>query len=133
MFHQLIMDLLFAVFYGFAIWAIHAIVTIVVPFIKVKISTSQYSWASEIIDHAVHAFEQTVSGSGRGEEKFILVMEAVNRELGKLGIKLTEEQITILIEAAVQEINKYRIDPPEMVTYVEEDCTNEVRESDSNS
>lgn len=57
-------------------------------------------------------------------------MEAVNRELGKLGIKLTEEQITILIEAAVQEINKYK--GTELITCIE-DCTDEVRESDSNS
>jgi LL-H family phage holin len=80
-------------------------VVIVIPYLKTRLESEQYSWAAEIIEHAVRAFEQTVSGSGLGEEKFQLVISYAKRELEKRGIKLTEEQITMLIEAAVQTMN----------------------------
>lgn len=107
--HQIFMDLLFALIYGVVIWAIHTITKKVVPFIELKLSESKYGWAAEIIANAVRAYEQTVSGHGMGEDKFQLVMEFVNRELSKLGIKLTEEQITILIESAVQAMNAEKL------------------------
>lgn len=106
---QIFMDLLYAIIYGVVIWAIHTITKKVVPFIELKLSESKYSWAAEIIANAVRAYEQTVSGQGMGEDKFQLVMEYVNRELSKLGIKLSEEQITVLIEAAVQAMNAEQI------------------------
>lgn len=107
--HQIFMDLLFALIYGVVIWAIHTIVKKVVPFIELKLSESKYGWAAEIISNAVRAYEQTVSGHGMGEDKFQLVMEFVNRELSKHGIKLSEQQITVLIEAAVQEMNAEKL------------------------
>ena len=107
--HQIFMDLLFALIYGVVIWAIHTITKKVVPFIELKLSETKYGWAAEIIANAVRAYEQTVSGHGMGEDKFQLVMEFVNRELSKLGIKLSEEQITVLIESAVQAMNAEKL------------------------
>lgn len=106
---QIVMDLITALMCGVVTWAIHAVIKHVVPFIETKLKESQYSWAAEIITNAVRAYEQTVSGHGMGEDKFQLVMEFVNRELSKLGIKLTEEQITILIESAVQAMNAEKL------------------------
>ena len=106
---QILMDLITALMCGVVTWAIHAVIKHVVPFVETKLKESQYSWAAEIIANAVRAYEQTVSGHGMGEDKFQLVMEFVNRELSKLGIKLTEEQITILIESAVQAMNAEKL------------------------
>lgn len=106
---QIVMDLIVAITCGVVTWAINTAIEHVVPFIETKLKESQYSWAAEIIANAVRAYEQTVSGQGMGEDKFQLVMEFVNRELSKLGIKLTEEQITILIESAVQAMNAEQI------------------------
>lgn len=107
--YQIFMDLLFALMYGVIIWAVRTLVKKVLPFIEAKLAESNYSWAAEIIANAVRAYEQTVSGHGMGEDKFQLVMEFVNRELKKLGIQLSEEQITVLIEAAVQEMNAEKL------------------------
>lgn len=107
--YQIFMDLLFALMYGVIIWAVRTLVKKVLPFIEAKLAESNYSWAAEIIANAVRAYEQTVSGSGRGEEKFELVVEFVTRELHKLHIYLSEEQITVLIEAAVQEMNAEKL------------------------
>lgn len=106
---QIVMDLITALMCGVVTWAIHAVIKHVVPLVETKLKESQYSWAAEIIANAVRAYEQTVSGHGMGEDKFQLVMEFVNRELSKLGIKLSEEQITILIESAVQAMNAEQI------------------------
>jgi hypothetical protein len=103
------MDLIVALTCGVVTWAIQTVIKHVVPFVETKLKESQYSWAADIIANAVRAYEQTVSGHGMGEDKFQLVMEFVNRELSKLGIKLTEEQITILIESAVQAMNAEKL------------------------
>ena len=106
---QIVMDLIVAITCGVVTWAIQTAIKHVVPFIETKLKESQYSWAADIIANAVRAYEQTVSGQGMGEDKFQLVMEFVNRELSKLGIKLSEEQITVLIESAVQAMNAEQI------------------------
>ena len=106
---QIVMDLIVALTCGVVTWAIQTAIKHVIPFVETKLKESQYSWAADIISNAVRAYEQTVSGQGMGEDKFQLVMEFVNRELSKLGIKLSEEQITILIEAAVQAMNAEKL------------------------
>lgn len=106
---QIVMDLITALMCGVVTWAMHAVIKHVVPFIETKLKESQYSWAAEIIANAVRAYEQTITGSKRGEEKFEFVMDFVNRELRKLGIKLSEEQITVLIESAVQAMNAEKL------------------------
>ena len=119
--NQILMDLIVALTCGVITWAIQTVIKHVVPFVESKLKESQYSWAADIIAHAVRAYEQTVSGSGMGEDKFQLVMEFVNRELSKLGIKLSEEQITVLIESAVQAMNAEQIviDEPTAIDYYE--------------
>lgn len=107
--NQIVMDLIVALTCGVVTWAIRTAIKHVVPFIETKLKESQYSWAADIIANAVRAYEQTVSGQGMGEDKFQLVMSYVNRELSKLGINLSEEQITILIESAVQAMNSEQI------------------------
>lgn len=106
---QIVMDLIVALTCGVVTWAIQTVIKHVVPFVETKLKESQYSWAADIIANAVRAYEQTVSGHGMGEDKFQLVMEFVNRELSKHGIKLSEEQITVLIESAVQAMNAEQI------------------------
>ena len=106
---QIVMDLIVALTCGVVTWAIQTAIKHVIPFIETKLKESQYSWAADIISNAVRAYEQTITGSKRGEEKFEFVMEFVNRELSKLGIKLSEQQITILIEAAVQAMNAEKL------------------------
>ena len=106
---QIVMDLIVALTCGVVTWAIQTVIKHVIPFVETKLKESQYSWAADIIANAVRAYEQTVSGHGMGEDKFQLVMEFVNRELSKHGIKLSEEQITILIESAVQAMNAEKL------------------------
>lgn len=119
--NKIVMDLIVALTCGVITWAIQTVIKHVIPFIESKLKESQYSWAADIIANAVRAYEQTVSGSGMGEDKFQLVMAYVNRELSKLGINLSEEQITVLIESAVQAMNAEQIvvEEPTAIDYYE--------------
>ena len=106
---QILTDLLVAIMCGVITWAVRTTVKQVIPFLEAKLKESQYSWAAEIISSAVRAYEQTVHGPGMGDTKFELVIEFVTRELNKHHIYLSDEQITVLIEAAVQAMNSEQI------------------------
>jgi LL-H family phage holin len=136
--NKIVMDLIVALTCGVVTWAIQTVIKHVVPFVETKLKESQYSWAAEIINNAVRAFEQTVTGSKRGEEKFEFVMDFVNRELSKLGIKLSEQQITVLIEAAVQAMNAEKLLVEEATSteefepvFYKDDLDNGVEQADS--
>lgn len=107
--YQIFMDLVVALMCGIITFGIRTIINRIIPFIETKLSETQYAWAAEIISNAVRAYEQTASGSGRGDEKFELVEDFVTRELNKLHIYLSEEQIAVLIESAVQAMNSEQI------------------------
>lgn len=79
-----------------------AIITyIVVPFIKVNTTEKQRENAKFWVQVAVNAAEQIYREKGQG----ILKKEYVVNFLSSKGIRITEEQLDVLIEAAVLELN----------------------------
>lgn len=127
MMEKLFFDLLYCVLYGVIVWAAHAIVKDVLPFVRAKLASTQYSWAAEIIENTVRAYEQLVVGPNMGEERYKLVVDQVTKELNKLGINLTNQQILTLIEAAVQVMNseKLVVEPLEPLIGTVEETSNE--------
>ena len=124
---KLFFDFLYCIIYGVIVWAAHAIVKDVLPFVRAKLASTQYSWAAEIIEHTVRAYEQMIVGSNMGEERYKLVVDQVTKELHKLGINLTKQQIITLIEAAVQVMNseKLVVEPLEPCIGTVEETSNE--------
>lgn len=127
MMEKLFFDLLYCVLYGVIVWAAHAIVKDVLPFVRAKLASTQYSWAAEIIENTVRAYEQLIVGPNMGEERYKLVVDQVTKELNKLGINLTNQQILTLIEAAVQVMNseKLVVEPLEPLIGTVEETSNE--------
>ena len=101
MFQSMIIDLVLAIICGVTVW----VVKTTVPYIKAKLESTRYAWAADIIDYTVRAYEQMTEGSGQGDHKYQMVLNQVKAEFEKLGIKLTDRQISTLIEAAVQAMN----------------------------
>lgn len=124
---KLFFDLLYCVLYGVIVWAAHAIVKDVLPFVRAKLASTQYSWAAEIIENTVRAYEQMIVGPNMGEERYKLVVDQVTKELNKLGINLTNQQILTLVEAAVQVMNseKLVVEPLEPLIGTVEEKLNE--------
>lgn len=101
---------------------IGAIITyIVVPYIRSKTTGEQFRNIEYWVKVAVSAAEQIFNQPGQGEKK----KEYVLNFLQDLGIKITIEQLEILIEAAVHEINKNKLLPITVNGYLDETETSE--------
>lgn len=122
---QILFNLIYCVCYALILAAVKAVVTVLIPYIQTKLTKSQYEWAALIIKNAVHAYEQTIKGSGKGELKFDLVSEAVVQELKKKGISISNEQLVLLIESAVHEMNADKM-LIESVSFTEDQNTESV-------
>ena len=84
-----------------------AIITyFVVPYLKAKISNEKLIQYSTWAKLAVDAAEMLWKESGTGESKKEFAVGYLNNLFNKNKVIITEEQINVLIEAAVQELNK---------------------------
>lgn len=122
---QILFNIIYCVCYALILAAVKAVVTVLIPYIQAKLTKSQYEWAALIVKNAVHAYEQTIKGSGKGELKFDLVSEAVVQELKKKGISISNEQLVLLIESAVHEMNADKM-LIESVSFTEDQNTESV-------
>ncbi len=102
---EILFNLIYCVCYALILAAVKAVVTVLIPYIRAKLTKSQYEWAALIIKNAVHAYEQTIEGSGKGEIKYNLVLESVKHALKEKGITISNDQLNLLIESAVNEMN----------------------------
>lgn len=82
--------------------------TYIIPLIKEKIGTEKLAkyeyWASM----AVNAAEMIFKEAGMGESKKEYVTNFLNEIFNKNKVVITEEQIEILIESAVNELNNIK-------------------------
>lgn len=69
-----------------------------------QIEATKWSWAVDIIDAVVRAVEQTVLDE-HGEEKKAIAHRWIMKAMKEAGIYLSDEQIDMLIESAVQAMN----------------------------
>ena len=75
---------------------------IVIPYIKSKTNRQQQEEINAWVRIAVTAAEQIYKGMGRGPEKKAYVMEWLEER----GVRLDDEKLDAMIEAAVYELQK---------------------------
>lgn len=75
-----------------------------VPYIRRLAQNEKYKAVVDMVETAVMAAEKVVKGDGKGKEKKEMVLEYCLTWLGQHGIRITEEQLDALIEAAVYEL-----------------------------
>lgn len=73
----------------------------VVPFLYQLKEDRRYKGLFDIVDVAVKAAEQTITGSGKGQQKKAEVVAFVSRWLNEHSVSITAEQLSYLIESAV--------------------------------
>ncbi len=78
----------------------------IVPFIKSNIDLTKLSQYKEWAALAVKTAEMLWKETGHGEDKKAYVVKSLNNMFNAKKTVITEEQLNILIEAAVQELNK---------------------------
>lgn len=85
---------------------ISAIVTYIFNnYIKVSIDAKKLKQYEEWSILAIQAAEMLFSGTGMGADKKSYVVKFLNSKINKNKTVLTEQQIEILIESAVQQLN----------------------------
>lgn len=77
-----------------------------VPYIKTVIGTEKLNQYREWTESAVKCAEMIFNEKGMGKDKKQFVVEFLTEKFNKKKTVITEEQLNILIEAAVQELNK---------------------------
>ena len=82
-------------------FAVLVITKYVVPYLKSQIEDSQYEWLAELAIDGVQFAEQTIIGPKTGAEKKKTVVELMTKWAESKNIKVTEDQISALIESAV--------------------------------
>lgn len=98
-------ELLFNVLQVVIISAIAAVLRYVIPYFTQLLRDKDYGFAADVIETLVRAAEQTITGHGRGEEKFDHVIACARAQFDRYGIRIDDDQIIQLLEAAVQAMN----------------------------
>ena len=83
--------------------------TVVIPYIKTKLTAAQRQRIKEYIDVAVKAAEQlfpSIDGKKLGKEKLIYVAEQLNSKGVVFDVDDIYDEIRAMIEAAVQEFTR---------------------------
>jgi hypothetical protein len=68
---------------------------------KARLTNEQYAFVESLVKTAVGAAEQ-YAGSGEGERKKALVLTTVSQVLNDRGLKITPQELDILIENSVR-------------------------------
>lgn len=94
-------EILFEVLKAVVIITMMLIVRYGVPYLREKIAATKYAAVVEWVEKAVHMAEQTITGSKTGSEKKAIVVDFIKRMTLAKNISISDEQINMLIEAAV--------------------------------
>mgnify|MGYP003304201000 CR=1 FL=1 len=76
----------------------------VIPYFKSKVSNTNLDRIKKWVDYAVKCAELMYVGESQGQFKKEYVVEFLNAMINKEKIYISEEQLNVLIEAAVLEI-----------------------------
>lgn len=82
--------------------------TYIIPFIKEKIGAEKLAKYEYWTSMSVNAAEMLFKEAGMGANKKEYVTKFLNEIFNKNKVVITEEQIEILIESAVQELNNIK-------------------------
>lgn len=98
-------DLLFKIIY-IAVTIIAAIVVrYLVPYINSKTDDTKFLELKSFIKKAIAWAEDAITGEGKGSDKFNLVLEKAIEWINDKGIKITEEQVRIIIQGIFAEVD----------------------------
>ena len=98
-------EILVAVVVAIVSICVTLVTKVLIPYFKAQTWAIQYEELVDTVRQAVEAFEQTIRESGQGKAKKAQVLAFVSNWLIEKGINITEQQLDILIEAAVKTMN----------------------------
>lgn len=110
--NEMVNQLVFNICMALIVALIGIVTKTLLPYLRAKkdeattaIRQTRWAWAADIIDAVVRAVEQTVEDGVHGEAKKDEATRLIMDFFRVNGIDLTQEQISTLIETAVQQLN----------------------------
>ena len=79
--------------------------TYLIPYLKTLRDDTKWKKFLDMVYDAVDAAEQIIKEKGSGAQKKEMVTKFIKEYLEKIGVSVTEEELNILIEAAVKRMN----------------------------
>ena len=115
--NEMVNQLVFSVCMAMIVAMIGVVTETLLPYLRAKkeeattaIRKTKWAWAADIIDAVVRAVEQTVEDGVHGEAKKDEATRLIMDFFRTNHIDLTQEQISALIESAVQAMNSNTIE-----------------------
>lgn len=115
--NEMVNQLVFSVCMAMIVAMIGVVTETLLPYLRAKkeeattaIRKTKWAWAADIIDAVVRAVEQTVEDGVHGEAKKAEATRLVFDFFRANHIDLTQEQVSALIESAVQAMNSNTIE-----------------------
>ena len=112
MMNEMVNQLVFNISMALIVALIGIVTKTLLPYLRAKkdeatttIRQTRWAWAADIVDAVVRAVEQTVEDGVHGEAKKDEATRLIMDFFRVNGIDLTQEQISTLIETAVQHLN----------------------------
>ena len=117
MMNEMVNQLVFNVLLALIVALIGVVTKTLLPYLRAKkeeattaIRKTKWAWAADIIDAVVRAVEQTVEDGVHGEAKKEAATRLIFDFFRANHIDLTQEQVSALIESAVQAMNSNTIE-----------------------
>lgn len=98
-------EVLFEILKAVIILSVTLLVRYAVPFMKLQIEETKYSWVTKWVELAVKSAEQTILGDKSGPEKKAIVTKFLKEQLEAKKISISDDQLNTLIESAVYIMN----------------------------
>lgn len=98
-------EVLFEILKAVIILSVTLLVRYAVPFMKLQIEETKYSWVTKWVELAVKSAEQTILGDKSGPEKKAIVTKFIKEQLEAKKISISDDQLNTLIESAVYIMN----------------------------
>ena len=117
MMNEMVSTLIYNTLLALIVAIIGVITNALLPYLKAKkdeattaLRQTRWAWAADIVDAVVKAVEQTADEYMHGEVKKDAATRLIVDFFRENNIDLTQEQISALIESAVQELNANMIE-----------------------
>lgn len=109
-------DILFKILYLAMTIIVAVIAKYLIPFIATKINETKMLELQNFIRNTIAWAEVAIIGSGKGPEKFDLVLEKITNWTHQKNIKITDEQIRILIQGIFAELDGYTVNKEKTIS-----------------
>ena len=109
-------DILFKILYLAVTIIVAVIARYLIPLITTRVNEAKMLELQNFIRNTIAWAEVAIIGSGKGPEKFDLVLEKITNWVHEKNVKITDEQVRILIQGIFAELDGYTVNKEKTIS-----------------